>query len=281
MAFQQIQKGMDKDGGVHPISTDVQGRTKISHGQPDAISGTIDALNSAVALSSDGFSDAVFYFTPLGSHVITFEQSPNSTNGVNGAWFTTLAQDQNTVSNSTVSTTLTTTAKVFRVSAPAGAWIRARVSTMTTAGVISVLATTTTAFAQPQLSTTISGTLGVTQYPNPNTGAGGTTTPYLALALTAKAAIKTGAGSVLHINAYNPNATDSYIQFFNTALASVTVGTTVPIRSYRVPANSTIDIDFATYQRYTTAITIAPWSVAGNATGTAPSVGLLVNVDYV
>ncbi len=283
MAFQQINKGIDNTGATQTILTDTAGRSKISHGQPTPISATLDAVASQIAVNSDGFSDAIFYFAPLGSHIITFEQSPDSTNGTNGTWYATLSFNQGANAAAAVTATMTTAAVSYRVSAPAGAWIRARVSTQTTAGSILAQATTTSAAAQPQITSTLSSAAVTVASTTllPSATVGGTITPYLATALTATAAVKTTAGSLLHLNAYNPNASGVYLQFFNTALASVTLGTTAPIRSYWVPAGGLVDLDFTYYQRYATAITIGPWSVPGNSAGAAPSTGLLVNVEYI
>lgn len=283
MAFQNINKGTDGTGAVQPIRTDTGGRTKISHGQPTAVTGTIDLVNDQVAISLDGFSDAVFYFTPLGSHVITFEQSADSTDGIDGNWFSTLAFNQGASIASAITATMTTAKVTYRISAPSAVWVRARVSTRTTAGVITVIAASTTASAQPQVTATLSSAAVSVASTTllPSATVGGTITPYLATALTAKATIKATAGSMWHLYAYNPNTSDVYLQFFNTLLASVTLGTTAPIRSYWVPAGGSINVSLAYYQRYATGITVGPWSVADNSAGVAPTLGLLVDVEYI
>jgi len=163
MALQQFSKGKDSTGATRIMLTDALGRQKISHGQPDAITGVINAVNEQVAVPSDGFSDALFYFDPAGSHVVTFENSPDSTNGTDGQWFPSLATNQGALAASATTTgTMTTVDSSWRVSAPAGVWIRARVSTQTTTGNINVWATTTTAAAQPQLSSVVSGAVTMT-----------------------------------------------------------------------------------------------------------------------
>lgn len=283
MALQLLDKGMDKDGNTLPIRLDSAGRTKISHGQPDFVDGIIDVVNDQVAVNLDGFSDAVFYFRPTGSHIVTFEQSPDSTNGVDGNWYPILAFNQGTSVAAAVTATMTTLPVTYRVSAPSSVYARARVTTRTTAGNVLATAAATTAAAQPQLTATLSSaavTLASTTL-LPSATVGGTITPYFNPALTAKAAVKTAAGSLLHIHVYNPNTTDVYLQMFATALASVTPGTTVPIRSYRIPASGTYIDDFTYYQRYATAITIAPWSVPSNTAGAAPTTGLVVNLEYI
>lgn len=284
MSFQQTNKGLDSTGATHPILTDSAGRTKISHGQPDPVSATLAALNDQIAVFSDGFSDITFYFgsPPTGSNVITFEQSPDSTNGTDGTWFSVVATNQGANAAAAVTATITTANATYRVSAPAGSWVRARVSTHTS-GSISAQAVTTTSSFQSQITATLSSTTVVVASTTllPSATVGGTTTPYFAAALTAKAAIKTTAGSVLHVNFYNPNTTDVYMQMFNTALASVTLGTTVPIRSFWVPAGGSYTDDFTYYHRYATAITIGPWSKVDNSAGAAPSLGIVTNVDYI
>ena len=55
--------------------------------------------------------------------------------------------------------------------------------------------------------------------------------------------VKSSAGAVYAIEVSNPNAADAYLQLFDVANASVTVGTTTPNLSFLVPAgDGTTDI---------------------------------------
>lgn len=50
--------------------------------------------------------------------------------------------------------------------------------------------------------------------------------------------VKAGPGTLLSLECYNPNAVETFVQFFDTASA-VTVGTTVPTLSFKIPQLTT------------------------------------------
>jgi len=90
--------------------------------------------------------------------------------------------------------------------------------------------------------------------------------------------IKAATGSLYSIEVSNSNSADAWIQFFNVAAGSVTVGTTVPDQSYFVPANGAMDKVFSTPIAFDTAITYAcTTSATGNGD---PTTGLIVNAVY-
>lgn len=273
--------GRTSAGVAKEILTDGAGRMKISHGQPDPVSGSLTALNSAVAIVADGFSDIVFYFGGTSTQTVTFEQSPDSTDGSNGTWFAVLATSQGAVAAS-ATTAANPTGTTYRVSAPAGSYVRVRTSTYTS-GTLTVMAVSTTAMVPAQVTSTLNGTSSVNIAAPANTA--GYTSKYFAAALTAKAAVKTSRGTVIRMAVYNPNTSPVWLQFFNTALASVTPGTTAPVESFMIPpGNGTTPGYFVDSlvisDQFTTAITIAPWSVPDNSAGAAPAAGLIVNIAY-
>jgi hypothetical protein len=64
-----------------------------------------------------------------------------------------------------------------------------------------------------------------------------------ATALTSTAqAIKAAAGTLLGYFVYNPNATAQFVQFYNTASGSVTVGTTAPLFMITIPPTSAANL---------------------------------------
>lgn len=84
-----------------------------------------------------------------------------------------------------------------------------------------------------------------------------------ATALTNSAqAIKASAGQLYGWYIYNPNATAQFVQLYNTAAASVTVGTTNPLFMLTIPATSGANVEF------TNGITFsnAGWSAAATST---------------
>lgn len=99
-----------------------------------------------------------------------------------------------------------------------------------------------------------------------------------ALTNTAQA-IKASAGQLFGWYIYNPNSSAVYVSLYNTAAASVTVGTTNPQNSFCIPATSAanclgeIGITFSN----------AGWSAAATTTGggnTAPASALEANFFY-
>jgi hypothetical protein len=86
-----------------------------------------------------------------------------------------------------------------------------------------------------------------------------------ATALTSTAqAIKGSAGTLLGYYVYNPNATAQFVQFYNTASGSVTVGTTTPLFMITVPAGSAANLWMQPAGiAFSTAISWAATSTAG------------------
>lgn len=82
-----------------------------------------------------------------------------------------------------------------------------------------------------------------------------------ALTNTAQA-IKASAGQLYGWYIYNPNSSAQYVQLYNTASASVTVGTTSPLFMLTIPATSAANVEF------TNGITFsnAGWSCAATST---------------
>jgi hypothetical protein len=94
---------------------------------------------------------------------------------------------------------------------------------------------------------------------------------------------KASAGNLYFIEVSNSNTADAYIQLFDAATGSVTVGTTTPKQTYLVPAASgsnrgAMDKTFTIPITFSTAITYA---CTTSATGSGdPSAGLIVNIGY-
>lgn len=83
-------------------------------------------------------------------------------------------------------------------------------------------------------------------------------------ALTSTAqAIKGSAGLLCGYYIYNPNATAQFVQFYNTAQGSVTVGTTTPLFMVTIPAASGANLAFTFPVIFSTAMSWAATSTAG------------------
>jgi hypothetical protein len=98
-------------------------------------------------------------------------------------------------------------------------------------------------------------------------------------------AIKTSGGRLYGMEISNPNSVDAYVQLFDVATGSVTVGATAPKQSYLVPGgdgtlDGAFDINFASdWMHFHTAIS---YSCTTTATGSGdPSTGLVCNFWFV
>lgn len=99
-------------------------------------------------------------------------------------------------------------------------------------------------------------------------------------ALTSTAqAVKASAGQVYGWYIYNPNSTAQFVQFYNTAAASVTVGTTNPLFMLTIPATAAANVEFTNGIQFTNAgFSIAATSTAGG--NGAPTTALDAVIMY-
>jgi hypothetical protein len=127
-------------------------------------------------------------------------------------------------------------------------------------------------------------TRGLDVSPRPHT-AGGLTT-FMAsgsdgssiLVATAQV-VKASAGQLYGYFAYNPEAAVTFVHFYNTAAASVTVGTTNPLFTIALPAGAAANLHFPMGVEFSN----AGWSVAATTTAggnTAPATGVSLVVWY-
>lgn len=99
-----------------------------------------------------------------------------------------------------------------------------------------------------------------------------------ALTNTAQA-ISAAAGQVYGWYIYNPNATAQYVQFYNTAQGSVTVGTTNPLFMLTLPATSAANVNFVQGIAFSnTGFSCAATATAGG--NGAPSTALEAVIFY-
>jgi hypothetical protein len=77
---------------------------------------------------------------------------------------------------------------------------------------------------------------------------------------------------------YNSNNSVTYVQFFNTGSAAVTIGTTAPVYSIGIPALSAANLMSPTGISHTTAISIAATTTRSGST--APGTAIDMNIFY-
>lgn len=113
--------------------------------------------------------------------------------------------------------------------------------------------------------------------PTPSTTGGWTPSKKAALSNT-NAQVKSGAGNLGGWYIYNPNSSVAYVQIYDTATGSITVGTTAAVLSIGIPATSAANVELTAGINFATAICVAATTAAGN--GTAPSTALDCNFWY-
>lgn len=129
--------------------------------------------------------------------------------------------------------------------------------------------------------TRVSGTVTVagTVTGNAAAAAAGGYSPNFQSALsTTVQSVKAGAGKLGGWYIYNPNASVAYVQIFNVASGSVTLGTTTPTLSLGIPASSAANLMNGEGIDFSTAISIAATTTATGST--APGTGLVTNFLY-
>lgn len=90
--------------------------------------------------------------------------------------------------------------------------------------------------------------------------------------------IKGSAGTFGGYYYYNPNASAAYINVYNVAAASVTVGTTTPKLTYAIPAGAAANVEISNGISFSTAMSISATTTGGG--NTAPATALEVMVYY-
>lgn len=97
-------------------------------------------------------------------------------------------------------------------------------------------------------------------------------------------AIKSSAGTLYGVQAVNTGAAAVYLKIYNTAVGSVTVGTTVPLVTLTVPTVATtgagIVVPFPVGIAFGTAMSWALTNVAADNDATAVAVGVTLNIQF-
>jgi hypothetical protein len=92
-------------------------------------------------------------------------------------------------------------------------------------------------------------------------------------------AVKASSGRIYGYHLYNSHATDEvYVQFFDVAAGSVTVGTTTPSRVRAIPPGACLDAILAVPWTFGTAISMAATATATGAG--APAAAVVASLEY-
>jgi hypothetical protein len=123
--------------------------------------------------------------------------------------------------------------------------------------------------ASNQLSVSVDNTAQVTMLP---TATGGWSVNSQTALSNTKVAVKASAGTFGGYMIYNPNAAAIYVQVFDVASGSVTLGSTTPTYVVTIPPAAGANVEFTLGVNHATAITLAATTTATGST--APSTAL-------
>lgn len=232
--------------------------------------GTFDAVGNGYRYVS------VHVVTQGTSSNVTFQSSADNINWVNN----TLMASTATI---TTGATSTTQAGVIYAGTIYGRYFRIVISAITagtTAGTIvystvPIMSVSQGVSATLNASTNLIGMVGLSA----STSSAGLTVFYSSSLGNTVTAVKTTPARMHEYDFYNPNSTGVWVQLFNLAVASVTLGTTSPTRAIYIPATSGRDWSSPYSITWATAMAIACTTTAGGST--APSSPIQAYVGYI
>ena len=246
-------------------------------GLPSEVQGSASAANADVIPSTDVSQcmDVTFQITGTFSGTITFQASNDNTNWVSTCGLS-VGSNNSSPSSSTTSTNIWFITTPFK-------YFRARLTSYasgTAVGFLSGNHQTTSAL-------TVGGNVGINTSsnvvaPSPRTTGGCSVSRIISAASTNAANIKSTAGQLYHVIAYNSTASVKFIKFYNKA-TEPTVGTDTPFITLAVPANSQVAVSFASDLgvALSAGISIAITGALADADTTAVAAGdVVVNTLY-
>ncbi|OZC80540.1 hypothetical protein CH274_15330 [Rhodococcus sp. 06-418-5] len=267
------------DGDWTALQTDEAGRLKVAGMTASfpATVGNLAAVNDVVVVDVSRASNIVFHVKNTGTAamaagVCAFEASLDSTNGIDGTWFSILAARTNasTVESATPALALAVgvgSGYAWEASVNAYKYVRVRCTTAVTANSIATWTLIRGAYATEPAP-------AIQTHPVSQSGVF-TTTPvtpsqYLltTAATTNAAVVKASGGNLFEMSCFNPSASAVFWKIYNKASAP-TVGTDVPILTIPVAAGALAQLQFgALGKRLGTGIASA-LTAAAAATDTA------------
>lgn len=278
------------DQQVAELSLNPDGRLRVASkpGYFVPISGDLITSGQTIPVPVVDASNLVLHFKNTGSASTTagafvFEGSIDSTDGIDGTWFTCQAirSDSNIIETGRATSSLAAGAAQaysWELSVNAVRWFRIRCSTTLTAGAIGTWTVIRGTYATEPIpgvqAHAITGTVAVTLQT-------ATTYNLETAASTNAAAVKTSAGNLFEVTAYNPTATPAFWKFYNKASAP-TVGTDTPVLTVPIPANGLVQLNFgALGKRFATGIGSAVTAAAVKTDTGVTVAGIQLNATYV
>jgi len=257
-------------------------------------SGALAAVNNQVALNVASCNSAVLYVkggtvASVGA-TVAFEASIDSSNGIDGTWFSIngARTNGNTVESTTTAIALNPgvgNAYGWRVNVSNVAWVRARLSAITSGDLVGLISGSG---AMSETAPAI-GTHAVTGSGSFTTAGTATTTPISATGVilvetTAAVSLtsqKATGGNLYELTVSNNSGAVAAVKLYNKATAPV-VATDSPIVVKSLAVGETWVAEWgALGKRFTTGIAMAVTSLPAKTDATAPAAGVVVHGSYV
>lgn len=226
--------------------------------------------------SAKSFSIQVVGSAGISAGAVSLEVSNDNTNWTNAAYVTGPASSSTFTG---AAATVAASAIVVFQGPILFRYLRLRISTAFVGGTVSATARLLTAPYAAPATAVLQGTATNLRTANtPSPASSGGNSIFTGSVGSTATQVKSIGGQIYGWHFHNPNAAISYVQFFNTAVGSVTVGTTPPIYSIGIPANGTSQVELPMGLPHSTAIVVA--ATTTRTGGTAPGSTVDVNVFY-
>ena len=280
------------DGDLSMLAVDEEGRLKTSSKTSfPVVTGALTTVAQTVTADVSRASNVVFHVKNTGAATMSvgtfvFEASIDSTNGVDGTWFSIRAvrSNANTIDNQSGTLGLVAGAGLtysWAASVNAYKWMRLRCSVATTASSIATWTIRRGSYATEPIP---AAQASATQPVSGNVVAAPTSGFVYALttAATTNAVIARNVIASLYvITASNPTTTAAYLKLYSKATAP-TVGTDVPLITLPIPAGTTQTLNLgAIGQRFGLGIALAVTGGMAATDTTASVAGVQIAATYV
>lgn len=204
----------------------------------DAVTGDVTANGQTVVMNVERVSNVVAHVVASGlsGHTVAFEASINSTDGVNGNWFSVqgVRSNANTIETGVTTAISSTPSYSWEISVNGYKWFRVR-ATAHTAGTATWILSPAPFATEPvpaiqngaQVVLTSSASVGASSLKNQVSTTGSNAQN-----------VKSTAGNINDIVLCNTTSNDMYFKLYNKS-STPTVGTDVPVRTIYMPPKST------------------------------------------
>lgn len=256
-------------------------------------SGNLAALNSQVAVDVSLASNVTLSLKNTGSAamaagVFAFEGSLDSTDGIDGTWFSVAAARSDTSNvvetGRPVSSLAAGAAQAYawELSVNALKWFRVRTSTAVTASSIATWAIARGAYATEPAPTIQSHGITGTVTTTPATA--GTAYALVTANSVNASANKAGTGgSVYEISCFNTSASSLYLKFYNkNGVPAPATDSALLVAIIAVPAGTFVNLEFgAIGKKFTAGIGLATTALVAATDATAVSAGSIISYTYI